>query len=101
MRYVERNAARAGLVERAEEWPWCSASGAAFVPSIPLADWPLPRPRGWREFVNGQESSVELDFIRACTRRNEPIGDVSDAVETAAEAPERLAATATSSEGDD
>ncbi len=45
-RYVERNALRAGLVERAEEWPWCSLSRRpASEVRIPLSAWPLPRPR--------------------------------------------------------
>jgi putative transposase len=28
MRYVERNPLRAGLIGRAQDWPWCSAASA-------------------------------------------------------------------------
>jgi putative transposase len=73
MRYVERNALRAGLVDKAEDWPWSSASGAALVPGLPLASWPLPRPRNWRAFVNAMEAPADVEFIRRRTERNEPI----------------------------
>ena len=52
-RYVESNALRAGLVERAELWPYSSLSrtttrdGRSF-----LSEWPAPRPDGWLEMVN-------------------------------------------------
>jgi putative transposase len=47
LRYVERNALRANLVQRAEQWRWCSlrrrlhsAAQAALV----LEPWPVPLP---------------------------------------------------------
>ena len=47
-RYVERNAVRAGLVARAEQWRWGSgwyhqAGGG----TVPLSAWPIERPAGW------------------------------------------------------
>jgi len=48
LRYVERNALEAGLVERAELWPWCSVSerrtnGSRFIcdpgPFLRLPFW--------------------------------------------------------------
>ena len=46
VRYVERNALRAALVERAEDWPWGSLHQRAHhADSRPLCDWPLPQPR--------------------------------------------------------
>jgi len=47
VRYVERNARRAGLAERAEAWPWTSASPVSRMHGIELAPWPLPRPKDW------------------------------------------------------
>ncbi len=45
VRYVERNALRANLVERAEQWPWSSlCPGRHESNSEILAAWPLPRP---------------------------------------------------------
>jgi putative transposase len=75
VRYVERNALRAGLVERAEQWPWGSLprqtgqSGA-----FKLSDWPLPRPSRWTQHVNQPQSEAELEAIRRCLRRGQPYG---------------------------
>jgi putative transposase len=50
-RYVERNALRAKLVKRAEQWPWSSlghsSHPAAAGESPPPAAWPVPRSRLW------------------------------------------------------
>src|SRR4051812_15893174 len=51
-RYVERNALRAGLVDRAEAWQWGSlARLAASSPGPALSDWPIERPADWLERV--------------------------------------------------
>jgi REP-associated tyrosine transposase len=53
-RYIARNAKKAGLVARAEEWQWaslwrrCRNCHAGMM----LSDWPLPTPDGWLELVN-------------------------------------------------
>jgi putative transposase len=77
-RYVERNALRARLVERAEEWPWSSlwrlqSRGSKDRPS--LSDWPVPRPRDWLALVNGEESDAELHALRQCVKRGTPYGN--------------------------
>lgn len=55
LRYVERNAVRAELVERAEDWRWSSVwrrkHGDAESQAI-LARWPIERPRNWLWRVN-------------------------------------------------
>ncbi len=59
-RYVERNAKRAGLVERAERWRWCSLwrrmhpSNDTALPT--LTEWPVPRSGVWLDYVNETES---------------------------------------------
>ena len=58
-RYVERNALRAKLVERAEKWQWSRAyrSGqhdAKLVDS--LSPWPMERPQNWIEWINEPKS---------------------------------------------
>jgi putative transposase len=53
LRYVERNALQAGLVRRAELWPWCSVS----EPSLPGSSFevdpgPVPRLPHWLDLLN-------------------------------------------------
>ena len=49
--YVERNALRAGLVERAEDWRWSSLwrwRHPEVTDDVPLlTPWPIERPRQW------------------------------------------------------
>jgi putative transposase len=76
-RYVERNALRAGLVERAELWPWSSLWRRLHGDDQPaplLAGWPLPLPEGWVELVNQPQSTAELDAVRRSLRRSCPFG---------------------------
>lgn len=53
-RYVERNALRAGLVERVEQWRWGSAwkrvGGAS---AVPLSAWPVNQPVDWVTWSTG------------------------------------------------
>jgi putative transposase len=73
MRYVERNAARAGLVDRPEHWPWCSAASFGGGDGIALAGWPLDRPDDWLGFINNEDTAGDLAIIRARTQSGEPI----------------------------
>lgn len=76
-RYVERNPVRAGLVERAEDWVWSSA-WARLHPddprTLPLCDWPIPRPVDWLDRVNQALTGAEIDAVRQCTERGRPYG---------------------------
>ena len=76
-RYVERNALRAGLVVRAETWPWSSLArqqgGDAKACEL-LADWPLPRPRRWLQWVNEPQTDAEVEALRRCVARGRPYG---------------------------
>lgn len=78
VRYVERNALRANLVSRAEEWRWSSlwrrAHGSADECRI-LSDWPLPRSGSWRRFVNSPQNDAELAALRRSVQRGRPYGD--------------------------
>src|SRR5262245_34969362 len=76
-RYVERNAQRARLVTRAEEWRWSSLwrrlhAAAACEP--PLSDWPVERPDNWLELVNQPQTESELEAIRTSRTRSCPLG---------------------------
>jgi REP-associated tyrosine transposase len=53
-RYVESNALSAGLVERAEDWPYSSLSKTTAADGRDLlSPWPIARPSDWLEYVNG------------------------------------------------
>ena len=77
MRYVERNALRANLVERAEEWRWCSLwrriSGTEEQKEL-LSDWPLPEFSRWKAHVNAAQSEAEIQAVREAIRRGSPFG---------------------------
>ena len=79
-RYVERNALRAGLVRRAEKWPWSSLHrwkyGSTQEKRL-LSAWPLPRRRGWLDYVNTTQSEAELAALRLSVKRGCPYGDES------------------------
>lgn len=76
-RYVERNALRAGLAERAEAWRF----GSLWRHSHPqqadlplLTAWPLPRPANWINWVNDPQTDAEVEAIRRCIKRCRPFG---------------------------
>lgn len=75
-RYVERNALRANLVAKAEDWPWGSLHARCndFYP-IPLAKWPILQPSNWIELVNTPQTEAELAELRQCVHRDQPIGE--------------------------
>ncbi len=86
MRYVERNALRANLARRAEEWRWSSLWRRQFgdVESRKLlSDWPLPRPRNWVDIVNQPQSDAELQSLRKSVQRGTPFGSSQWQVRTA------------------
>jgi len=76
-RYVERNALRANLVVRAEEWRWSSlwrrCRGRAHQDDI-LAAWPVEMPADWIERVNRADNEKELEALRSSVQRGRPYG---------------------------
>ncbi len=75
-RYVERNALRAKLVKRAENWQWSSLWRRAQGPKQHqwLTDWPVTRPRQWVKLINDLQTEEELDAVRQCVQRGRPFG---------------------------
>ncbi len=76
--YVERNALRAGLVQCAEDWRWCSLwQLRSSNPEMRrfLAEWPIPRPSDWVEWVNQAHNDRELAALRLCVARGRPFGN--------------------------
>lgn len=76
-RYVERNAVRAKLVERAEDWRWSSlwrrSQGDPLVKEL-LSAWPVARPSDWPRRVNRALTIAELTAIRRSVERGQPYG---------------------------
>src|SRR5438477_12545355 len=73
LRYVEANAKRAGLVDLAEKWRWCSLSARAGRDAIvPLCKWPVDRPRDWARMVNEPLKETSLHDLRQCVARGRP-----------------------------
>ncbi len=77
VRYVERNALRANLVQQAEEWRWSSLwrriNGTRKNKAL-LSTWPMVKPRQWHRLVNQPQTDTELDALRRCAVRGQPYG---------------------------
>jgi putative transposase len=75
LRYVERNALRANLIERAQDWRWCSLwrrlNGDR---ESLLSTWPLEIPADWISWVNRAQTAIELEALRKCVNRGAPYG---------------------------
>lgn len=86
LRYIERNALRAGLVRRARDWPWGSAAwrahdgrwGRLLTPS------PVALPGDWLEFVDQPQTAKEIAEVRESVQSQRPYGGA----DWAAQAPE-------------
>jgi putative transposase len=75
VRYVERNALRANLVRRAENWPWSSLCWRIHQPpAFALAPLAVPLPASWADFVNAPQTAAELRELRRCVSRDRPYG---------------------------
>ena len=76
-RYVERNALRGGLVDRAEHWRWGSlwrwTQSNEPEPEL-FSTWPLRRQPDWVNRVNTPLSAKELEVIRRSVNRGSPYG---------------------------
>ncbi|NNC64602.1 MAG: transposase [Gammaproteobacteria bacterium] len=83
LRYVERNPLRAGLVQRAEQWPWSSIEWRGA--SKTQLHMPVPLPNDWLEFVNCPQTPAELESLRRCVNRGRPFGSSSWQARIAAE----------------
>ncbi len=79
-RYVERNALRAGLTERAQDWRWSSlwrrCQRNKSLASI-LSPWPIKRSTNWTRCVNQALTSDELEALRRSVQRGQPYGSES------------------------
>ena len=80
-RYVERNALRANLVNRGDDWRWGSlwrrrhvkAEDRTFL--LSTSAWPVPQPPNWLVLVNRAQTAKELDALQRSVVRGAPFGD--------------------------
>lgn len=83
VKYVEGNALRAGLVDRAEDWKWSSlADRTSADPRILLAN-PLELPSEWARWVNTGWSESELAVLHQSAEKGRPYGSSSWVAEQA------------------
>jgi putative transposase len=76
-RYIEANALRAGAVSDARRWRWCSlAQRERGLAHVPLAAWPVDRPRNWASIVNQAMEPDQLTQIRQSVIRGRPFGSM-------------------------
>ncbi len=79
MRYIEQNPVRAGIVGRAWEYPWSSATihigKATDSGLIDSASWSREiDPGDWRRFLEQPEDAVRVADIRRQTMTGRPLG---------------------------
>ena len=77
-RYVERNALRANLVSKAQDWRWSSLSTRSDRRStigMLLSSWPVEMPTRWTNWVNQAQTEAELAALRRARDRGQPYGD--------------------------
>lgn len=77
-RYVERNALRANLVRKAQDWRWGSLwrwlQKSEPDPQL-LSPWPIPRSANWVARVNEARTGPELARVRLSAMRGRPFGE--------------------------
>lgn len=96
-RYVERNALRARLVRRAQDWPWCSlADRLRPEPSIPIIPAVFLASNLWIDYVNAAVTERELLEQRlpertSGTQQSKVVENAYDPLRDTAEDPGGLA----------
>ena len=79
LRYVELNPVRAGIVEKAEGWPWSSAAAhCGFANPHSILEMTCWSQRWsaceWRSFLAEAESPIEIAALRQFTHTGRPLG---------------------------
>jgi len=76
VRYIETNPVRAGLVSKAEDYPWSSAPARVFGHDDPvLSPIPLAREiKDWGAYLRQQEKEEEIEAIRRNQGNGRPLG---------------------------
>lgn len=76
-RYVERNALRAKLVKKAEDWKWSSLyrreKGTINQKKL-LSRWPIDVPSDYIKLVNEPQTNTEVESLRYSVNKGKPYG---------------------------
>ena len=76
-RYVERNALRAKLVKKAEDWKWSSLyrreKGNINQKKL-LSKWPIDMPDDYIKLVNEVQTNKEIESLRYSVNKGKPYG---------------------------
>ncbi len=84
MRYIESNPVRAGIVVKAEDWPWSSFFVREGCESqFSLSDGPVQLPSNWSKLVHDHIPKKALDNLNNSIKRGTPLGTPEWARETA------------------
>jgi putative transposase len=78
VRYVERNALRAKLVKKAENWKFCSLWRKLYGKDQQkklLSKWPIPEPKNYLSFVNKPQPKEEEELLRLSIVKGKPYGN--------------------------
>ena len=81
VRYVERNPVRAGLVVRAEAYPWSSARAhceGLFDPTLAAGKSfrsLIETMQDWSAWLSADDDPVQLDQLRRCSRKGVPCAE--------------------------
>jgi putative transposase len=80
VRYVERNAKKANLVRKAEQWKWSSVwrreYGTREQKKL-LSPWPVPPGRDYLSWLNGPQTKSEEEALERSVEKNIPFGNES------------------------
>jgi putative transposase len=75
VRYVERNPKRAGLVKKAEDWPWSSVyARLSGNEKQLLSRWPVAEPKDYVAWLNQPKPKEEIENIRHALKPSRPYG---------------------------
>ncbi len=77
LRYVERNALRAGLCDDVADWRWGSFYARITRESALhelLHTWPIEMPKNWRRLLNTPQTDAEEEAVAKSIRRSCPFG---------------------------
>ena len=79
VKYVERNAKKAGLCRLAEDWRWSSIyrreNGSVKQKEI-LSKWPIDIPKNYLSLVNQNQDINEEETIEKSITKSNPYGDI-------------------------
>ncbi|MDO8748762.1 MAG: transposase [Candidatus Omnitrophota bacterium] len=77
-RYVERNARRANLVKKAENWKWSSVwrrENGAIKQNKLLSTWPVSAPKDYLNWLNQAQTEGDEEAIKKSITKGSPYGD--------------------------